>query len=285
MDKHILVVDDEKSIRELCKEFLEDEGYKVTLAVDGNSALQKIEYQKFDLFIVDMVMPGMNGLKLIQNILDIQPTAVIIMLTGYSTVEVAVKAVHAGVYKYLTKPIDADELISEVKKGLKYAESCDLGESFKLKPSSTFALNGRELMLNGFPENIKKEFLSLGRIEKYEAGDRIPVNFKNSSSIIILERGKISVWLKQILIENLKENDIWGEENFVFPRSTFTNLRAETNVKILRFNRRKLLNFFVYQNEKFSKRYMINITSSLYFKWRKALQKQILSKLSDKAED
>ncbi|MBS3768569.1 MAG: response regulator, partial [Candidatus Cloacimonetes bacterium] len=67
-------------------------------------------------------------------------------------------------------------------------------------------------------------------------------------------------------------------------RSTFTTLRAETDVKILRLNRKKLINFFVYQNEKISKRYMINITSSIYFKWRKALQKNILNKLSTETE-
>ncbi|MBS3742127.1 MAG: response regulator, partial [Candidatus Cloacimonetes bacterium] len=247
-------------------------------------ALQKIEHQKFDLFIVDMVMPRMNGLKLIQNILDIIPAAIIIMLTGHSTVEIAVKAVQAGVYKYLTKPINADELINEVKKGLEYAESSDIDKTGEVKPSSTFALNEKELMLNGFPENIKKEFLSLGRTEKYYSGDMIPLNFKNSTSIIIVEEGKISVWLKNIIIEKLRPNDVWGEENFVFPRSTFTTLRAETDVKILRLNRKKLINFFVYQNEKISKRYMINITSSIYFKWRKALQKNILNKLSTETE-
>jgi len=64
LKKHILVVDDEQSIRELCKEFLEDEGYQVTVAVDGEDALEKLKLDYFDLFLIDILMPRMDGFEL-----------------------------------------------------------------------------------------------------------------------------------------------------------------------------------------------------------------------------
>ena len=63
MKKHILIVDDEQTIRELCKELLEEEGYEVTLAVDGQDALDKMDYEIFDLFLIDMAMPRIGRKK------------------------------------------------------------------------------------------------------------------------------------------------------------------------------------------------------------------------------
>ena len=122
MKKHILIVDDEHSIRELCKELLEEEGYKVTLAVDGKDALDKMDFEVFDLFLVDMAMPRIGGFELMKMIKKKQPLAVIIILTGFSSIEGAVKAVQAGAYQYLSKPINADELFEIVKKGIQYSE-------------------------------------------------------------------------------------------------------------------------------------------------------------------
>ena len=83
MKKHILIVDDEQNIREVCKELLEEEGYKVTLAVDGQDALEKMDFDVFDLFLVDMAMPRMDGLELMKMIKKKQPLAVIIILENF----------------------------------------------------------------------------------------------------------------------------------------------------------------------------------------------------------
>ncbi|MEA2103818.1 MAG: response regulator [Candidatus Cloacimonadota bacterium] len=279
MKKNILVVDDERSIRELCKEFLEDAGFKVSLAVDGKNAMQKIEFRKFDLYIVDLTMPRMDGLDLLKNILRIQPAAIVIILTGHSSVEDAVGIVQAGAYKYLAKPIQAAELLESVKSGLEFGLSSK-SSGTSVKPASTFNLNGIALMLNGFSTIDKKEFLALGKIQRYEQGEMIPVRTKDEASILIVEEGKISVWLENISVDYLHKNDVWGEENFLFSSSVFAKLRADTVVKISRLSRNKILNYFVYKNERLSKRFMINISSSLYFKWRKALQRNILHKLA-----
>ena len=115
MKKHILIVDDEQSIRELCKELLEEEGYKVTVAVDGQDALDKMDYDVFDLFLIDMAMPRIDGFELMKLIKQKQPLAVMVILTGFSSIDGAVKAVHAGAFQYLSKPINSEELFKTLK--------------------------------------------------------------------------------------------------------------------------------------------------------------------------
>jgi two-component system phosphate regulon sensor histidine kinase PhoR len=120
MNKEILVVDDEKYIRELCRDILEAEGYSVEMASNGEEALQKMRQFNFVIYIIDIIMPGIDGLELISRIKKREPLAVIIVTTGFSSIEGAVKAVHAGAFQYLSKPLSAPELLQTVKKGLEF---------------------------------------------------------------------------------------------------------------------------------------------------------------------
>jgi DNA-binding response OmpR family regulator len=279
MKKNILIVDDEQSIREICKEFLEEEGYKVSLAVDGQDALDKIEYDDFDLFLVDMVMPRMDGLELMKRIKKKQPLAVIVITTGFSSIEGAVKAVHSGAFQYLSKPINAEELIEVVKKGLQYAEDLygPLQQAFEL--GTEVIQKGEPLMLHGFTPEEKVDFLALGRIHKYDVGEHIPVGDKKSSSIILVESGDISVWLSNTTVDYLRKGDTWGEESFILAGSIFTTLRAETAVRVRHFDRKRMLDFFAYKGEKLMKRFMINLINCTFSKWRKSIQRIVMLKL------
>jgi len=107
---NILIVDDEESVRSsLYKWFIED-GYNVDTAADAKEALQKLEKQSWDIILLDIKMPGMNGLELQERIRDIDPTIVIIMITAYASVDTAVQALKAGAFDYVTKPFDPDDL-------------------------------------------------------------------------------------------------------------------------------------------------------------------------------
>lgn len=279
MKKNILIVDDEQSIREICKEFLEEEGYKVSLAVDGQDALDKIEYDDFDLFLVDMVMPRMDGLELMKRIKKKQPLAVIVITTGFSSVEGAVKAVHAGAFQYLSKPINAEELLEVVKKGLQYAEDLYGPLQKAFEPGVEVVQKGEPLMLHGFTPEEKVDFLALGRIHKYDVSEHIPVGNKNSSSIILVESGDISVWLSNTTVDYLRKGDTWGEESFILAGSIFTTLRAETAVRVRHFDRKRMLDFFAYKGEKLMKRFMINLINCTFSKWRKSIQRIVMLKL------
>ncbi|MBL7148648.1 MAG: response regulator [Candidatus Cloacimonetes bacterium] len=279
MKKHILIVDDEHSIRELCKELLEEEGYKITLAVDGQDALDKMDYEVYDLFIIDMAMPRLGGFELMKLIKRKQPLAVIIVLTGFSSIEGAVKAVHAGAFQYLSKPINADELFEVVKAGLQYSEDLYGPLQKAFEPGSDTVQKGEPIVLHGFPPEDKVDFMALGRIRKYDVGENIPLGDDKTGSIIIIESGEVSVWLNNTTVDYLQKWDTCGEESFILAGSSFISLRAETVAKIRHFDRKKLLDFFAYKGEKLLKRFMINLINSTYFKWRKSIQRIVMLKL------
>ena len=281
MQKHILIIDDEESIRELCKEFLEEEGYKVTLAVDGQDGLDKMSYDDFDLYMVDMVMPRLGGLETMKRIKKKQPLAVIIITTGFSSIEGAVKAVHAGAFQYLSKPINPEELIDVVKKGLKYNESLFGPAQQAFETEDDTQKQDKPLILSGFTTEEKQSFLEMGRLRNYEVGDSIVISEEHAGSIILVEKGEISVWLENTTVDFLRRDDTWGEEEFILTNSSPTALQAEVPTTIRFFEHKKMLDFFAYRSEKLLKRFLINLANSIFFKWRKSLQRIVRLKLVD----
>jgi len=102
----ILVVDDNKEICNILKEFLEKADYRVHTAYSGEEALHIIENNVIDIVISDLRMPGIDGIQLIKHIKAFDPTIDVVMLTGYPSIDTAVESVKLGAYDYLTKPID-----------------------------------------------------------------------------------------------------------------------------------------------------------------------------------
>jgi CheY-like chemotaxis protein len=278
MKKHTLIVDDEANIRELCKELLEEEGYKITLAVDGKDALDKLERENFDLLLVDMAMPRIGGLELMKIIKKKLPLTVIIILTGFPSIDSAVKAVHAGAFQYLTKPINADDLLEAISNGIQYSQDLygPLQQAFE--PSGD--VNRKEsIILHGFSADEVADFMALGHIRKFESGDPIPFNDRISGTILLIENGETSVWLNNTTIDYLQKWDTFGEESFILAGATSATLRAETATKVRYFEREKLLDYFAYKGEKLLKRFMINLINSIHFRWRKSIHRIVMLKL------
>jgi signal transduction histidine kinase len=114
----ILIADDEASIRIGCERILTAEGHEVTVAEDGMIALRKFEERPFDLVLLDLMMPEMDGLTLIPELMKRDPSTVIIMITGYASFETAVKAIQSGAYDYVPKPFTPSELKIVVQRAL-----------------------------------------------------------------------------------------------------------------------------------------------------------------------
>lgn len=110
----ILVVDDDKNFCTNIKENLEDQGYRVSVAYDGNAAIQKAQEEDFDVIILDMKLSPVNGLETYISIRDIRPNVVVIVITGYpkEVGQLAQEAVQKNAYVCLEKPIDMNNLIS-----------------------------------------------------------------------------------------------------------------------------------------------------------------------------
>jgi two-component system sensor histidine kinase/response regulator len=114
----ILVIDDEISICEGIQRALSLENYGVDAAYEGNTGLDQIKKGGYSLVLIDVMMPGINGIDLIDSIHKLDPDIICIIITGYATVELAVQAIKRGAYDFLTKPFSIDELLHTVHQGL-----------------------------------------------------------------------------------------------------------------------------------------------------------------------
>lgn len=116
--KRILVIDDEESMRDSCTQILRKDRYGVETAPDGDSGLRKVRETNPDLVLIDLKMPGMSGMEVLEQIKTIDPSITSVVITGYATIESAVEATKRGAYDYLPKPFTPDELRIIVKRGL-----------------------------------------------------------------------------------------------------------------------------------------------------------------------
>lgn len=117
MNKRILVVDNEQIIRMSCERTLAPAGYSVTTAEDGFEGLALLEKDPYDLVLLDMKMPNMDGLEFLENI-HRKTNAKIIVITGYCTAEAATTALKFGAWGYIEKPFNPDTLLSVVKEAI-----------------------------------------------------------------------------------------------------------------------------------------------------------------------
>ncbi|MDP2971485.1 MAG: sigma-54 dependent transcriptional regulator, partial [Deltaproteobacteria bacterium] len=114
----ILVVDDEMVICESCQRILEEEGLEVETVLSGAEAFGKMKENPFDIVITDLKMPGIDGMEVLRTLRREYPDTIVIMITGFSTVETAVEAMKLGAFDYIPKPFTPDEVSIVVKKAI-----------------------------------------------------------------------------------------------------------------------------------------------------------------------
>src|SRR4030042_4140688 len=114
----VLVVDDEEGIRESLSGIFEDEGCIIVTATSGEEALDLLKEQNPDLVLLDIWLPGIDGIKTLENIKALKPDIPVIMISGHGNIELAVKATRFGAYDFLEKPLSLDRVLLVSKRAL-----------------------------------------------------------------------------------------------------------------------------------------------------------------------
>ncbi|AJE04492.1 sigma-54-dependent transcriptional regulator [Geobacter pickeringii] len=160
----LLIADDDKKTRDFVAAFLKYKGYDVVQACDGQDALDKLETEEVDLVITDLMMPRVNGLEFVKKLKSMRPGTVIIAYSAFGNHEMASNLLKAGVFFYLEKPFNLDELETHVKRGMEHQSL--QSQTYRPKP----AIKNRSLIPNIIGESPK--MLSLFElIEKVAESD------------------------------------------------------------------------------------------------------------------
>src|SRR5205809_3292398 len=123
--KSILVVDDEKPQRDILQEILTSAGYDVTSAASGEAAMKFAKERSFDLALTDLKMTGMDGIELLQQLLGLDSSIMVILLTAHGSIESAKEALRGGAFDYLEKPYDKTALMATINRALDRLDALD----------------------------------------------------------------------------------------------------------------------------------------------------------------
>src|SRR3954447_186457 len=115
---HVLVVDDESGIRDSLRGILEDEGYTVSVAESGEQCLDLVQNHRYDVVLLDIWLPGVDGLEVLGKIRDIPDRPEVVMISGHGSIETAVRATKLGAYDFLEKPLSLEKTLIVVKNAL-----------------------------------------------------------------------------------------------------------------------------------------------------------------------
>src|SRR5712692_9677584 len=156
----ILVVDDEEVMRDVLGSVLSAEGYQVDLARSGEEGLDKFQQRSYDLVLLDVSMPGIGGLRTLEEILKLDAEAVVVMITAYATFDTAISAMQRGAFTCISKPFDNKEILKLVTSGVrrrrKDEERRTLKQTLKrsTEPRETVARSDKMLEILSFVEQV-----------------------------------------------------------------------------------------------------------------------------------
>jgi DNA-binding NtrC family response regulator len=114
----ILVIDDERSIRNTLKDILEYEKYEVDLAEDGNKGIELIRSAEYDIVLCDIKMPGMDGMEVLDRVTVLAPDTPVVMISGHGNIDTAVESIKKGAFDYIEKPLDLNRLLITIRNAL-----------------------------------------------------------------------------------------------------------------------------------------------------------------------
>ena len=179
----ILVVDDERSIRNTLREILEYEKFEVDEAAEGQEALEKARNNRYDLILLDIKMPRMDGIEVLEQLMKFTDVPVV-MISGHGTVETVVEAVKKGAYDYITKPLDLNRLLVTIRNARERQTLVTETKALKRQVSKTYDMIGESAAM----QEIKT---MIGRVAPTDA--RVLITGQNGTGKELVAR-----WLHEL---------------------------------------------------------------------------------------
>jgi two-component system nitrogen regulation response regulator NtrX len=218
---NILIVDDEPGIRQSLKGVLEDEGYRAAVAESGEACLDTLQKRSFDVVLLDVWLPGIDGLETLAKIREIEAPPEVIMISGHGTIETAVRATKLGAYDFLEKPLSVERTLILIKNAIDSKrlrlENLDLKK--QLIPRSVIV--GDSVPMKALRQQIQVMAPTNGRVLIYGesgTGKELVANAIHAQS---LRKGEMFVEVNCAAIpEDLIESELFGHRKGSFPGAT-----------------------------------------------------------------
>ena len=231
--KRILVIDDEESIRDLLTDYLESKGFDVVTSPDGESGLARLKESRFDLFLLDLMMPGMSGMDVLRETVSEKIEVPSIIITAHASVQTAVEAVKLGAFDYISKPFDLEDIYLAIMRLFDFSRLQEENRSLKseLKKKNTFnkrALDkiiGKSASIQGVIKFVEKIADSDSTVlitgESGTGKELVSKNIHYSSS----RSGKPFVPLNCAAIpKDILESELFGHEKGAFTGAINTRI-------------------------------------------------------------
>ncbi len=224
---NILIIDDEKAILKSVADILADEGYEVSAAESGAEGLKSAKDSLPDLVLLDVWMPGMDGLETLAKLKEAAPALTVIVMSGHGTIDTAVKAVKLGAYDFIEKPLSLDKLSLSVKNGLEKSRLEEENRSLKEKVEGRRSIIGNSPRIAALREQIFRAGPTNGRVLIFgENGTGKELVARAIHKYSLRSSGPFVTINCAAIPEDLIESELFGHE-----RGSFTGATAQRKGK------------------------------------------------------
>lgn len=221
MSNLILIVDDQEDIRRSLTGILEDEGYQVLTTDNGSDALEMAREEVPDLVLLDIWMPGLDGIETLERLKNLMPDLTVVMMSGHGTIETAVKATKLGAYDFVEKPFSLDKVLITIANAISYKELYKENEALRLASREEHELVGSSPAIEQLREQVQRVALAATPVLIYgEAGAGKELVARSIHHYSARRSRPFIAVNCSAIPEELLEGELFGYERGAFPGAT-----------------------------------------------------------------